>query len=89
MKSLTVILLKIYLNLKYQKIVIKNFTLKIKKLNNKISKSFVSDVPITIASSGGLDHQSLITQPIKKENQLIAYHFLFDDENFFRENMQI
>ena len=49
---------------------------------NTISKSFVSDVPITIASSGGLDSSIINYSAYKKGKSINSISFSFDDENF-------
>ncbi len=49
---------------------------------NTVSKSFVSDVPITIASSGGLDSSIINYTAYKKGKSINSISFSFNDENF-------
>lgn len=49
---------------------------------NSVSKSFTSDVPITIASSGGLDSSIINYTAFKKGRSINSISFSFDDKNF-------
>ncbi len=84
-----ILIKKHFLKFKYKKINIPNYEIK-KKIESIIKKQFVSDVPVALSLSGGVDSNIVYHCLRKYHNENInIYSFYFKDYEKFNEDFRV